>query len=101
MDFVDLADYNVKIKENEKRNKYLDLTREVRKLWNMRVTVIPIVNGAHEKIPQKFRKGTRRVGNRRTNRDHPDDSIVENGQTTEKTVCRLDSNKKNYQLMLM
>ena len=25
-----------------KRNKYLDLARELRKLWNMRVTVLPI-----------------------------------------------------------
>ena len=28
-----------KIKENKKRDKYLDLAREQRKQWNMRVTV--------------------------------------------------------------
>ena len=38
--------YRVKISENEKRNKYLDLTRQLKKLWNMRVTVIPVVIGA-------------------------------------------------------
>ena len=32
----------MKIKESEMRDKYLHLTRELRKLWNMRVTVIPI-----------------------------------------------------------
>ena len=28
------------------RDKYLDLTREGKKLWNLNVTVIPIINGA-------------------------------------------------------
>ena len=37
----------VKLKENEKRDIYLNLAREVEtKLWNMKVTVIPIVIGA-------------------------------------------------------
>ena len=43
---VDLAvpiDHWVKSKENEKNNKYLDLAI---KLWNMKVTVIPIETGA-------------------------------------------------------
>ena len=34
------------IKENEKGDKYLDPARELIKLWNMKVTVIPIVIGA-------------------------------------------------------
>ena len=29
-----------------KRDKYFDLARELRNLWNMRMTVIPIVIGA-------------------------------------------------------
>ena len=40
VDFIVPTDHEEKIKENEKRNKYLDLVREVRKLWNMQVTVI-------------------------------------------------------------
>ena len=32
-----------KIKETERISKYLDLARELRKLWNMKLTVIPIV----------------------------------------------------------
>ena len=32
----------VKSKENKKRDKYLDLGGELRKLWNMKVTLIPI-----------------------------------------------------------
>ena len=38
--------YGVKLKENKKRYKYLDLARELKKLWNMKVTVIPVVIGA-------------------------------------------------------
>ena len=41
MDFALLADHSVKLKESEK-NEYQDLAREVNKLWNMKVTVIPI-----------------------------------------------------------
>ena len=46
-DFDPLADHRVKLKENETRNKYLDLAKELKKLWNMKVTVIPIVIRAH------------------------------------------------------
>ena len=34
------------MKECEKKDKYLDLARELKKLWNMKVTIIPIVIGA-------------------------------------------------------
>ena len=40
------ADLRVKVNENEKRDKYLDFAREQKKLWNIKVTVIPIVVGA-------------------------------------------------------
>ena len=33
----------MKLKECEKRYKYLDLARELKKLRNMKVTIIPIV----------------------------------------------------------
>ena len=46
MDFPVSADHRVKLKEYKKRDKYLDLTSEVKKLWNMKVTIIPIVIGA-------------------------------------------------------
>ena len=44
MGFAVLANHGVK--ENEKRDKYVDLAREQEKLWNMKVTVIPVVIGA-------------------------------------------------------
>ena len=46
MDFAVPDNHKVKIKENEIRDKYLDLARELRKLWNIRVTVVPFVVGA-------------------------------------------------------
>ena len=36
----------MKLKECEKKDKYLDLARELKKLLNMQVTIIPIVIGA-------------------------------------------------------
>ena len=42
---MDFADCKVKLKESEKKNEYLDLTWELKKLWNMKVTIIPIVIG--------------------------------------------------------
>ena len=46
VDFAVLANHGIKLKENEKKDKYLDLSRKVKKLWNMKVTIIPIVIGA-------------------------------------------------------
>ena len=46
MDFAVPGDYCVKLKESEKKVKYFDPVRELKKLWNMKVTVIPIVNSS-------------------------------------------------------
>ena len=45
VDFAVPADHGVKLKESEKRDKYKDLTRDLKALSNMKVMVIPIVNG--------------------------------------------------------
>ena len=45
MDFAVPADSRVKIKENEKRDKYLNIAKELRKPLNMRMMIIPIVIG--------------------------------------------------------
>ena len=64
---------------HEKRNKYLDLVRELRKLWNMRMTVVPVVVGALGKRAEK-------VGNRRAIKDYPNNSIVKIGKNYEKSL---------------
>ncbi len=46
VDFAVPADHRIKLKESEKKDKYWDLARESKKLWNMKVTIIPIMIGA-------------------------------------------------------
>ena len=46
VDFAVPVDHRIKLKECEKKDKYLDLARELKKPWNMQVTIIPIVIGA-------------------------------------------------------
>ena len=82
VDFAVPAGHRIKLKECEKKDKYLDLARELKKLWNMQVTIIPIVIGAFGTVT----KGTGGLGSWRTGGDHPNDSIIENGQNTEKSL---------------
>ena len=42
-DFAVPVDHKVKLKEYEKRDKYLDLACDSRKQWNIKVMIIPIV----------------------------------------------------------
>ena len=46
MDFAVPMNHRVKLKESEKKDKYLKLARDLKKLWNMKVTIIPHVIGA-------------------------------------------------------
>ena len=46
VDFAVPADHRIILKESEKKDKYLDLARELKKLWNMKVKIVPIVIGA-------------------------------------------------------
>ena len=43
--------------ECEKKDKYLDLARELKKLWNMQVTIILIVIGAFGTVTKGLLKG--------------------------------------------
>ena len=103
VNFAVPADHRIKLKECEKKDKYLDLGRELKKLWNMQVTIIPIVIGAFGTVT----KGTRGLGSWRTSGDHPNDSIIENGQNTKKSPGDLrrlavtQTSVKNHWLMLM
>ena len=49
MDFAVLADHRVKSKESEKK--------ELKKLWNMKVTFIPIIIGALGTVTKGLLKG--------------------------------------------
>ena len=57
VDFAVPPDHRIKLKECEKKDKYLDLARELKKLWNMKVTIIPIVIGAFRTVAKGLLKG--------------------------------------------
>ena len=80
-----IVDFAVKIKENEKRDQYLDLARELKKGMEHENDGDNYCNCCAWNGPQRMGKGIGRLGNWRTNRDHPDDSIVKIGQNTEKS----------------
>ena len=86
--------------ESEKKDKYLDLARELKKLWNMKVTIVPIVIGALGTITKGLLKGLE-------GRDYPNDSIAKNGQNTEtspgdlRRLAVTQTPVKNHQLTLM
>ena len=86
------ADQRVKLKESEKKHKYLDLVRELNKLWNIKVTVIQIVIGALgtvtkglvqglENLEIRGRVGTIQTTSLRSAR------ILRRAQKLEKTCC--------------
>ena len=101
VDFAIPADYKVKLKESKKKDKYLDLARELKKLWNMKVTVIPIFVIGMLNSHQRIDKGTGQLGNKRTSEDHPNNSVFKISQNTEKspgnlqeTCCHSNSSEK-------
>ena len=57
VDFAVPTDHRIKMKECEKKDKYLDLARELKKLWNMQMTIIPIVIGAFGTETKGLQKG--------------------------------------------
>ena len=56
VDFAVPADHIINVKESEKKDKYFDLARELKKLWNMKLTIVPIVIGAFDTITKGLLK---------------------------------------------
>ena len=96
-----------KNKRKRKKKKCSDFARELKKLLNMRVTVIPVVFGALGTVSKGLEKGTGINENQRKNRDHTNYSIVEIGQNTEKSPLDLrrlvviQTTVKDHQLRLV
>ena len=65
------VDQKVERREGEKIDKYLDLARELKKNWNM----VMSVDGEFGTVARGLKK-TGEFGNQRKNSDHPDYSIV-------------------------
>ena len=57
VDFAVPADHRINLTECEKKDKYLDLARELKKLWNLKVTIVPLVIGAFGTITKGLLKG--------------------------------------------
>ena len=62
MNFVVTANHRVKIKDNKKIDKYLNLARELKKLWKMRVTMIPTVIGVLATVLKGLERGLEELG---------------------------------------
>ena len=100
VDFAVPADRRVKLKESEKKDKYFDLARELKKKNTKKKKIQkkpPKKTMEHEGdnytncnccswyTYQRINKGTWGLGNKRTSGDHPIYCSVEIGQNTEKS----------------
>ena len=54
VDFAVPAGHRIKLKECEKKDKYLDLARELKKLLNMKVTIVLIMNDAFSTVTKDY-----------------------------------------------
>ena len=54
MEFTVPADHRLKLKESEKKYMSLDITSELKKLWNMNLTMIPIGVGALDTVTKEL-----------------------------------------------
>ena len=57
VDFAVPADHRINLKECEKKHKYLDLARELKKPWNIKVMIVPLVISALGTITKGLLKG--------------------------------------------
>ena len=62
VDFAIPYDTRIEQKEKEKVEKYQDLKRELQKLWNMKVKVVPIVIGALGTPPKDIKSRVEELG---------------------------------------
>ena len=73
-----------KLTESEKTDKYFDLARKFKKLWKMKVTVIPIIIGVLGTVSKVLIKRMDDL-EMRTRGDHPNYCVTEIGQNTKKS----------------
>ena len=61
IDFAVPGDSKIE-KEKDKIEKYQDLGRELQKIWNVKVKIIPLVVGPLGAIPKQFGNRLKRIG---------------------------------------
>ena len=107
VDFAIPEDHRINLKESEKKDKYLDLARELKKLWNMKVTIVPIVIGALGTITKRLLKGLEDLefgGQVETIQTASNAKNGQNPETSPGDLRRLAVTQnpvKNHQFMLM
>ena len=90
----------MKTKENEMIDKYLDFGRKLKKGWNMKVTVIPIISGALGTTPKGLVRGLEELEIRRRAEAIQITALLRPARILrrvlglEKTCYHLDSSKK-------
>ena len=57
VDFAVPADHRIKLEKCDKKDQYIDIARELKKLWNMKGTIVPIMIGAFRTITGRLLKG--------------------------------------------
>ena len=62
IDFAVPGDSRIEEKEKDKIEKYQDLGRELQKIWNVQVKIIPLVVGSLGAIPKQFGNRLRQIG---------------------------------------
>ena len=85
MDFAVPANHKVKLKENEKKDKYLDLVRELKKIVKHKSEVYTNYNLSSWLSHRRIIKETEGLGNKRMSGDHPNYCTTEISQNTEKS----------------
>ena len=86
VDFAVPADHRVKLKENEEKNKYLDLARELKKTVEHENSVYSYYNWCSWQSHQRINKRTLGIGNKRISKDYSNYCIIEIGQSIKKRL---------------
>ena len=82
VEFAVPVDDRVKIKENEKRDEYLDFARELKKATDHESGGDNNCNRYARNNPQRLGKKVRRIKNQRSSGDQPDYNIIKICQNT-------------------
>ena len=62
IDFAVTGDSRIEEKEKDKIEKHQDLGRELQKIWNVKVNIIPLVVGSLGAIPKQFGNRLKQIG---------------------------------------
>ena len=62
IDFAVTGDSRIEEKEKDKTKKYQDLGRELQKIWNVKVKIIPLIVGSLGAIPKQFANRFKQIG---------------------------------------